>query len=172
MAIKCCAGQPRTVVLHRDQDVHLENFRVSSNSIGLLHSEQMTTFDGTLQLVPIDAESVRPERWELVNDTPLTLEGIGVLHEKEAAWLDKLGPGERSALEFKFDPTSDAWQDLRDRASATARVAKPGVANLRKLVDLAETGREPGESHSWPGTRRRFPAWRSIRWPASSDKPI
>jgi hypothetical protein len=147
-------GQNRApLMLHRDEDVHLENFRVSSNSIGLLHSEHMMALDGPLRLVA--AEDGKPARWELVNETSLELEGVGVLHDKEAAWIDKLGPGERHVLDFALDPTSDAWHNLRERAPATAVVVKPGVASLRRLVELAETTRETGE-------------WRLVAWTAAA----
>ncbi|MGD9722476.1 MAG: hypothetical protein AB7O59_13305 [Pirellulales bacterium] len=154
------AGQGRTTVeLRSAADQQLNDFNVSSNSTGMVHSEQMVSLNGTVD-------------WQQPDDGPATVEnnarnrlsGVTVIRrlalaveplpgEKvkpvdEAAWIGDLKPGQKA--DVVFQPLAEAQQTIteaRAEAPMTSSTAPPGTLGLRRLVALAEDVRtlEPGD---------------------------
>lgn len=147
-------GQGRSnVVLDRAEEVVLRHYPVISNSVGIVHSEQMFDLQGTLSLLP---DPDRPGRWRLHNGTRLTLRDAGLLQPDGAAWLGTVEPGETVAVEFNLPLGGAAWEDHRRQSPQTAPEATEGVTHLQALVHFAESERARGE-------------WRLAAW---TDEPL
>ncbi len=104
-----------TVQFRRDRQVSLSGFQVSSNSTGLVHSEQMYNLNGTIELVGDATQGL-----QLRNTSPLSLRDAGVLWRDSAgkfqvAWVGVLEPGQSQALTFSLSPNNAAylapWRD-------------------------------------------------------------
>ncbi|MBL9124271.1 MAG: hypothetical protein JNG90_11610, partial [Planctomycetaceae bacterium] len=142
-------GQSRAdVELERAEKVTLHGLPVLSNSLGVVHSEQMFDLAGSLRLEP---NPQRPGDWQLINGTQLDLQGVGVLQPQGAAWVGELPAGGTAPLEFDLALAGADWQTERAAAPETAATATPGVTHLRALVEFAENQRAPGE-------------WRLVAW--------
>ena len=122
------AGQAhRTVVLERrrmagagDDDhaglVSLEDFEASSNTTGMVHSEQMMDLGGAIELERIGASAFR-----VTNRTRLRLRDCLLVSGPSVAWFAQLDPGETQEVEltamrskllkqFDYGPESAAGQ--------------------------------------------------------------
>jgi hypothetical protein len=94
-----------TVMLRRlpdpatgDPGVRLENLTVSSNSTGMLHSEEMFGVTGSFELT----QSTDRTHFQLKNGTGLRLRAATVvIDNREAVWLDSIEPGETREFVFK-----------------------------------------------------------------------
>lgn len=86
-------GQTRsTITLAADQTVRLNDFRVASNSIGMLHSEHMLPLAGGLILEPVRGGA--PDALQVRNATGLALRDVRVVHRALARGGDRFGAGE------------------------------------------------------------------------------
>jgi len=142
-------GQARAdVELERAEKVTLHGLPVLSNSVGVVHSEQMFDLEGSLRL---ESDRQRPGAWQIFNGTRLDLQGVGVLQPQGAAWVGELPAGATAPLEFELALAGAAWQGQRNASPETAAEATPGVTHLRALVEFAENQRAPGE-------------WRLVAW--------
>jgi len=135
----------------RGQQAGLRGFSVDSNSVALLHSEQMLEVGGPLALVE---ES--DDRFVLHNQSQLTLHGAGVVKKTAAgdlrtAWLGTVKPGAKVPLPWTLESATHSgsrlWQQQRDAAAMTARRSAPGELHLRGLTDLAQNvaGMQPDD---------------------------
>jgi hypothetical protein len=111
-------GQTRsTITLAADQTARLNDFRVASNSIGMLHSEHMLPLAGGLILEPVRGGA--PDALQVRNATGLALRDVRVVHRAldgggdrygagdnvhsgsaRIATVDKLAPGDARELSF------------------------------------------------------------------------
>jgi hypothetical protein len=126
----------------RGEQAGLRGFSVDSNSVGLLHSEQMLDLGGPLALVE---ES--DDRLVLHNRSQLTLHGAGVVKKTaggdlRTAWLGKIEPGAKVSRAWNLESATRAggrlWAKQRDATTMTARRSAPGELSLRELTDLAQ----------------------------------
>ena len=133
------------------KETWLEGLRISSNSTGYAHTEQMVDLGGPVLLKRVAGDGV-----QVVNRTRLTLEGVGVVRksrtgELQTAWIGRLEPEAAARPVFraatKKDEEDGIWRTQRNRQELTATGAPGGVLNVGELVKLAEDCRElrPGD---------------------------
>ena len=114
------SGQRHSTVMFRNAADHvLSDYLVSSNSTGMVHSEEMIELGGGLAWQP-DAEGGA----SLENNTKLKLSGVAIVRRRrdnqgqavaESAWLGDLISGARVDVQFEpHDPA--ALAEARDRA--------------------------------------------------------
>ncbi len=105
-----------TVHFRRDKQISLSGLQVTSNSTGLVHSEQMQNLGGSIDLLGDAAKG-----WMVRNSTQLKLNDVGVMGRNEEgqiqlAWIGSLEPAGSVPLEFSSisgdDPYFDQWRDL------------------------------------------------------------
>jgi len=121
----------------------LEGYYVQSNSIGMLHSEQMIDLDGKLSLVE-ESGGVLQVR----NGTKLTLHDTGVIEKEDPsgstriAWVGSLEPGKSSRLQFvslvASSPGDPTFKQERTDPMLTGIGLPDGELDLSQLVLLAE----------------------------------
>ncbi len=144
--VRLLQGQAHaTVALRRDGEPFLSDFVVSSNSTGMVHSEQMLELGGALVWQPGDDDTAKLE-----NNTRLPLSGVAILRrvagEPQWAWLGEVPAGQHAEVHFEpFD--KDVRQQARDKSPLTQSDEAAGELSLRRMVDFAEDPRlvEPGE---------------------------
>lgn len=153
------ADQTHNLVDLETQGTHqLSGYPVSSNSTGMVHSEQMFDLGGALVW---QENSDEPAKLE--NNTGLKFSGAAILlrgqdHDGEPsfeyAWLGDLAPG--AAVSVELEPYDvEVRDEHRDDTPATSQRTAEGELSLRKLIELAEDPRAlaPGEV--------RLVAWRT-----------
>ena len=138
----------RTVTLHRDADVRLTDFDVSSNSTAMLHSEQMFDFGGGISL------STETGRQRIINRSKHTLRQSGVVWrdaegDLRSAWIGDLSPGEAGQL-LDFQPVhkdSPPLPKLATALSAQPQLDDSGAARLKNsaILDIIENPKGTGE---------------------------
>jgi len=131
-------------------DVRMRGFHVTSNTTGMVHSEQMADLGG-----PIALEEAPDGGSQVVNETAFTLHEAGVVRRAESgqvetAWLGTLEPGEGADLRFgprEGNVAGRLWANQRSRSPLTAAQGAHRALNFRKLVELAEhpDRLEPGD---------------------------
>ncbi|MBN2578552.1 MAG: hypothetical protein JXB10_06125 [Pirellulales bacterium] len=144
----------------------LSGLPVSSNSTGLLHSEEVFTLDGKLALSPGPSGVT-----QITNHTKLALQGAGIIEKTASgnlkiAWVGNLEPGAIRNLSWSRESSAEdggkLWADRRDEhpLSAVPKTADvQGELNLRPLLDLAQrTGdMRPGDRRLVAWTDRELP---------------
>ncbi|MCX7428165.1 MAG: hypothetical protein NTW96_21365, partial [Planctomycetia bacterium] len=144
-------GESDTTLHYRHgNEVSLEGFVVPSNTVDMIHGEQMIDLDGPLEVMR-NAQA----RWQVLNRTGVPLRGVGVLHRTETggietAWVGEMGPSSNAELTFHAagaDAKGSWFAEQREESVETKATPVPGEFNLRKLIDLAEDAGslEPGE---------------------------
>jgi hypothetical protein len=145
-----------TVTLRSLGDQQLNDFPVSSNSTGMVHSEQMIPLGGALAWSePAD------EQPTVENKTRLKLSGVAIVRRRgaesaaaaggqrepnhpqlfadEAAWIGTLAPGAKATVEFKpYKEAAPGIAAARGQSGVTAKRRPEGVLSLRRLVAIAE----------------------------------
>ncbi len=127
----------------RENGMSLSGLPVVSNSIGMIHSEQMSDLGGSLTL-----KRMPDGRSQLTNSTRLTLRNTGVLKRGEqgqvwTAWCGTINPETTVALNFVRRKNLDRvksvalWTDQREDSPLTAAKATSGSLNVRRLLDMA-----------------------------------
>jgi hypothetical protein len=150
-------------------DVSLEGFVVSSNSTGLVHSEQMTDLQGPLTL--LRSSQGRPR---LVNQSLLALRGVVVWHKDDAgrletASLDAFAPGQTASLAFGPPlPVGSGKPRAQERSPRPAPAGTDETSRdlaLQRLFPLAEDADSllPGET--------RLVAWSDQEIPGFEIEP-
>jgi hypothetical protein len=164
-----------TVTLRTASHRQLDDYPVSSNSTGMVHSEQMVDVGGELRWVAPADQLPKVE-----NQTKLKLSGAAVLRSTrydarhvvdEAAWLGELLPGASAEVRFqKYD--KELLADARASDELTSDELVKGSLNLRRMIDCAEDihrlpsgavrlvagGGQPAVSQPFAGPARREPA--------------
>lgn len=159
------ADQDRlSVVYRRDRRVRLEDFLVSSNSLGVIHSEYQLNLEGTLEL--------SPDGNQIDNRLRFDLRGAGLIGPRGTAWIGEFPAGARRDVAWVAWPAEDTaddaaprgfWADERDRQPETSRAATAEAINVRGLLELAETRRSLDET--------RLVAWTSADLPGLEVAP-
>ena len=145
------------------KDAWLEGLRISSNSTGYAHTEQLLDVGGGMLLKNAPGGSI-----QVVNRTSLTVEGAGVVRMTESgqlqtAWIGRLEPEATARMNFlpgsKTEIKDGIWPDRRNQSEVTAAEAPPGELNIRELVNLAEDSRElrPGDVRLVGWTEEKIP---------------
>ena len=159
-------GESDTTLHYRHgNEVSLEGFVVPSNTVDMIHGEQMIDLDGPLEVMR-NAQA----RWQVLNRTGVPLRGVGVLHrtdagEIETAWVGELGPHANVELALRAHaagregtlvdrPARNGRRDERD--AGAGRVQSP-------QADRPGRGRPatfgPASSDWSDGPTRRCPGW-------------
>lgn len=145
-------GQDRAAVnLARGKHATLEDFRVSSNTIGLVHAEHMLPLGGGV----IWEAGDNAGSGTVTNRTGLTVHDARIVANYGTAWLGDLPPGVQR--EAKFVAIDDAAPPPSSRSFA------PGEVNLEPLLALAAQDVEPGE--------RRLIGWSDDPTPGLTIRP-
>jgi hypothetical protein len=146
-------GQSRQVVtLRTGEKIDLDSFRVSSNSIGLLHAEHMLPMEGGVEL-QVSGEGGQ----SVVNHTPWTLQGARVVGAGKRAFVGDLRPGESRPLRFET-----IRQEQVD-SSPMPPPAQPGQVNIGDLLAVAEADAS--------GAEQRLVAWTTDPLPGMVIRP-
>lgn len=145
---KMLLGQGRTTVEFRrarkaasdEEDaeismVNLEGLEISSNTTGMVHSEEMIGVEGGVKW-----EHLGGQRYKVSNNTRLALQGAGVASGEWQAWLGALEPGAAKTVELKPWPKQETrlWEQELDSSPITARQSAQDGLHLRKLMLLAQ----------------------------------
>lgn len=114
--------------------VTLDGLEISSNTTGMVHSEEMLDCGGGFGWQPLGGE-----RFRLTNDTRFALEGVGVLGPRQIAWVGSLGAGAAATVELvERDPAQpDPWSQRLDQSPVTSSETADGL-NLRNFYLLAQ----------------------------------
>ncbi len=139
---KLLRGQaPSTVALRTVGDRSLDDYLVSSNSTGMLHSEQMFNLGGSLSWHGFgDAPAT------LENNTNLRLSGVAIVRCRlnalseavgESAWVGDLPPGAKVVVTFQARDER-RMNDARDQSPLTREDPPEGGLSLRRLIDGAQ----------------------------------
>lgn len=157
-----------TVTLRTASHRQLDGYPVSSNSTGMVHSEQMVDVGGELRWIVQADQLPRVE-----NQTKLKLSGAAVLRSTrydarhvvdEAAWLGELLPGATADVRFqKYD--KELLVDARDSDELTSVELVKGSLNLRRMIDCAE------DIQRLPAGQVRLVAWREGSLAGQSIEP-
>ena len=145
------------------KEAWLEGLRISSNSTGYAHTEQMVDTGGAILLKNAPGQAA-----QVINRTSLTVQGAGVVRktesgELEAAWIGSLEPEDSAGLVFHPVSTKKAkggiWPDRRNQSELTATESQPGALNIRELAGLAENSSElrPGDVRLVGWTEEEIP---------------
>jgi hypothetical protein len=124
------------VVYRRDKDTSLSGVQVSSNSTGMVHSEQMYPLEGKLTLVG-DVQ----KGYTVKNTGHLTLQDVGILRKTadgqiETAFVSKLDEGTSSPLSFAPLPLPEPETD-EATGTTTVPLIKPWLAEWDKSAVFA-----------------------------------
>jgi len=123
-------ARAETVYLRRERGVALSDFRVSSNSTGMMHSEQMYRIGGKVTL----AGSL-DDGYTIDNGGKLTMQDAAVLQRRGdkyfVAWIGELIGETKRKLEFTPTPEPYAaqWRD----SPITSTISTEAVLLLRRL---------------------------------------
>jgi len=112
--------------------VILEGFQVSSNSTGMIHSEQMLDLGGSLEL-----ESLSAQRYRVRNGTRYRLQGAGLVGRNLAGWIGTLEPGQTITVALTERKPDKSYFPAWESSEVTAGTPKAGGLSLRPLVELA-----------------------------------
>jgi hypothetical protein len=130
--------QPGTVAsevhFRRDQDLRLSGLNVKSNETSLVHSEQLVSMEGPIELIGDDPDSL-----DLHNGSILDLRDVIVLRctgelSYEAAYIEQLSPGQDASLHFSADEL-EVHTSYRTPVNATAE-----QANATRIDPKRENG--------------------------------
>lgn len=132
-------GQSRTTVtFRRDDKPVLEDFRVASNSIGMVHAEHMLPLDGQFEL----EESA--DGLILHNRTGWQLHDARLVHDDARSVLGTLEPGTSQPVTFSDEQRLAAeWERFEP--------VEAGEVDTRHVIEVAVQDAAPGE-------------WRLVGW--------
>ncbi|HUY36499.1 MAG TPA: hypothetical protein VMV69_27430 [Pirellulales bacterium] len=118
-----------------DSLVTLEGLAISSNTTGMVHSEQMLALAGGVR-----CERLAEDRYQLTNETGLALEAAGVVGAAKACWIGTLVPGASTTVELRPRPEKpeDLFAAELVGASVGAGLESRGGFNIHHLLRLAQ----------------------------------
>lgn len=135
----------RTVTLHRDADVRLSDFEVSSNSTAMLHSEQMIDCGGGIACEMLAGKP------RIYNRCRFTIDQAGVVWRTasgalRSAWIGRLPPDSDRPLDFEDVRNEKPTLEQHRNAETPADDAAVRL-NVAKLATIVENpvGYSPGE---------------------------
>ncbi len=145
--------------------VTLDGLEISSNTTGMVHSEEMADVGGGFGW-----EALGGNRYRVTNDTRLTLEGAGVLGQGKIGWIGKLAPGADAVVELveRPDDETEPWANELEQSPMTSSRGSVDGLNLRHLLLLAqnEIGEERGQQEM------RLVAWTDEELAGLSVNPV
>jgi hypothetical protein len=156
--VRLLPGQSHsTVTLGGIVDRTLSGYTVSSNTTGMVHSEQMFDLGGSLEWRS-EAGGVAT----LENNTRLRLLGVAIIRRRldahnrvvdESAWLGDVAAGAKVHVEFR-PHDEKALGNARNQSLLTSSAGSDGSLSVRRLVDCAQhfDSLQPGDA--------RLVAWR------------
>jgi len=126
-----------TVTFHRDENVRLSGFPVSSNSTGMIHSEQMLDVGGGLSMQGADGPQPR-----ITNGTKLTLRDVGLVRRRVTEAAESQSRSAERLGFYKDMSTGDYIRQLRQEIAQLPLDRRQRQAALqlttRDGVDIAE----------------------------------
>lgn len=145
--------------------VTLHGLEISSNTTGMVHSEEMADVGGGFRWEPMGEN-----RFRVINDSRLTLEGAGVLGQGKIAWIGKLAPGADAVVELIDRPKDETqpWADQMEQSPMTSSQGSVDGLNLRHLLLLAQN--EKGEERGMD--ELRLVAWTDEEVPGLTVRPV
>ncbi|MEX0939457.1 MAG: hypothetical protein WDZ59_16460 [Pirellulales bacterium] len=137
-------GQTRRLATYsRYQDTRLSGIRVSSNSTGMLHSEQMVKLSGALALSGGESGPL-----QVTNSTALNLVEVGVVRKRQGAsgnvrfekcWIGSMAAGATVPLVFtSAERDEPAFADQRTQSGQSPGSEEAPRLDLAPLYALAE----------------------------------
>ncbi len=138
--------------------VTLEGFQVSSNSTGMVHSEQMLELGGAIAL-----ERESDTRCRVHNGTRYRLQGAGLVSDRAVGWIGTIEPGQSATVELRQGKRGKSYFSEWDSSEMTARTPIPGGLNVRPLLQLAYDQVAAGQT--------RLVAWTNEEMPGLSVRP-
>jgi hypothetical protein len=103
-------GQEAQVAVYKSTDsMSLTGMTVSSNSLGMVHSEQLVEVDGSIELAPGGLE--------VTNRSRLDLEGAILSGPLGIAWIGKLRAGRSVPVKYLPRTEEDSMHELRRQAA-------------------------------------------------------
>jgi hypothetical protein len=118
------------------ENVRLAGLPISSNSTGMVHSEQIVALDGAIR----KGKSKATNSDQIENHSKLSLRSVCVVHwdgdELQASWFGELLPGKSVPLSFERvnDPSQPVYAEKR---AAEARLQTGEQLNLEPMFRLA-----------------------------------
>lgn len=151
-----------TVTYRRGEDVSLAGLTVSSNSTGMVHSEEFFELQGTIEL-----QGTASGGYRVTNGSRLALEQVAVLRRGtgaeagtlEGCWIGTLPTGQAAPLEWESLDTTRPF--ARQRELPAEQGTEP--LDLQELMALAESlsNLEPGEVRLVGSTSQVLPGERT-----------
>jgi hypothetical protein len=122
------------ISFRRYESVQLNGVPVSSNSTGMVHSEQMLALDG-----PIQITSAAAKRDQIENNSKMDLHSVCIVErvgsELEGRWIGDLLPGQSMPLSTSHLPADK--RPFADERSKEASTATRDRLNLEQMFRLA-----------------------------------
>ncbi|HJT31418.1 MAG TPA: hypothetical protein VJ783_05160, partial [Pirellulales bacterium] len=145
--------------------VTLDGLEISSNTTGMVHSEEMIDVGGGFGWQPLGGN-----RYRVINDTRLSLEGAGVLGQGKIGWIGKLAPGADAVVELVERPEKETepWAGQLEESPITSLRGSADGLNLRHMLLLAQN--EIGEERGWD--EMRLVAWTDEELPGLTVRPV
>ncbi|HWB13469.1 MAG TPA: hypothetical protein VG826_29865 [Pirellulales bacterium] len=114
--------------------VTLDGLEISSNTTGMVHSEEMLDAGGGFGW-----QSLGGNRYRLANDTRFAWEGVVVIGPRQSAWVGTLGAGAAATVELtdRLPQAVDLWSQQLGNSPVTSDRPSDGL-NLRNFYRLAE----------------------------------
>jgi hypothetical protein len=113
--------------------VTLDGLEISSNTTGMVHSEEMLDAGGGFGWQPLGTN-----RYRLVNDTRFAWQGVAVIGPRQAAWVGSLDAGAAATVELVDRvPDVEPWSKQLDNSPVTSEQTADGL-NLRNFYRLAQ----------------------------------
>lgn len=159
----------RPVTYWRDSNVRFNDFGVSSNSTGMVHSEHFLDLGGGLHW-----EKLPDGKGKIVNGTKYDLNGAGIVGPDGIAWVGDLAPGAEAVVEWRRRDKEDdemLFLSERDKAPQTSAATIAGRLNVQKLIELAESTVAPGETRLVAWTEAELPGIK-IDPPAAQNRRL
>ena len=143
-----------SVALRRESEAQLRGFQVSSNSTGLVHSEEMFDLNGGFEIKRAGEDTV------VSNGSRLNLDSAAAIRrtltgEIEVAWIGSLAAkGEHKLRWKKLEDPGQIFAQW-EQSPVTAKERASNELSLRGLIDLAQDPRSlaPGDTRliGWTG---------------------
>ena len=134
--------------VHQDDGIRMSGFDVTSNSTGLVHTEQMLDMGGSISLVAGENGDV------ITNDSSHDLKAAAVVRRNvesqiEVAWIGDLGTKQRFT-ELNFVPLQTAHLAFEqwEESAATSTTSLEGDLNIRQLMEVASDPKRLGPNES------------------------
>jgi hypothetical protein len=146
-------GQRRRAVnLQGGDRVTLRDFRVSSNSIGMLHAEHMLPITGGIELTTSVDGQLR-----ITNRSPWLLEDVRIVHAGRRAVIGRLRAGESKPFALNSQELAEHEISKVDETNLATQVEAPDAIAVESLLALAEADAAAQEWRLVGATKNKVP---------------